>query len=258
MPFMDAYIPEGALSQTAERELIGKLSDLLIEHEGVDPANETVQRMTWVSVHRPEVYVGGGPTRSPRYRFICQVPEGQYDDERRLAISAGITKAVAEAEDGAYPMPEARVSVFPLEVRTGPGERWEGSSACRTSTRLPGHRGRTWLASRARRPSGCSPSGGERRAKRSLPPPASRPRSNRPHEGECGEHRSGRAPAACSIDHARLRRLHRRLSSRDRARSGENGRGMGARTAGGGPGGDAGDAAAPVVRARRATGVDRG
>jgi phenylpyruvate tautomerase PptA (4-oxalocrotonate tautomerase family) len=119
MPFMDAYIPEYALTPTAERELIGKLSDLLIEHEGVDPANETVRRMTWVSVHRPEVYVGGRPTRSPRYRFICQVPEGQYDDQRRLAISAGITKAVAEAEDGAYPMPEARVSVFPLEIPDG-------------------------------------------------------------------------------------------------------------------------------------------
>jgi phenylpyruvate tautomerase PptA (4-oxalocrotonate tautomerase family) len=43
MPFMDAYIPEGALSRTAERELIGKLSDLLIEHEGVYPANETFE-----------------------------------------------------------------------------------------------------------------------------------------------------------------------------------------------------------------------
>jgi hypothetical protein len=50
---------------------------------------------------------------------LCQVPEGQYDDQRRLAISAGITNAVAEAEDGAYPMPEARVSVFPLEVPDG-------------------------------------------------------------------------------------------------------------------------------------------
>jgi phenylpyruvate tautomerase PptA (4-oxalocrotonate tautomerase family) len=119
MPFMDAYIPAGALSQSAERELIMKLSDLLIEYEGVDPANEVVQRMTWVSVHRPEVYVGGGPTKSPRYRFICQVPEGQYTDERRRGISAGITKAVAEAEDGAYPRPEARVSVFPLEVPDG-------------------------------------------------------------------------------------------------------------------------------------------
>jgi phenylpyruvate tautomerase PptA (4-oxalocrotonate tautomerase family) len=119
MPFMDAYIPEGALSPSAERELIVKLSDLLIEHEGVDPANEAVRRMTWVSVHRPEVYVGGGLTRSPRYRFICQVPEGQYNDERRAAISAGITNAVAEAEGGAYPLPEARVSVFPLEVPDG-------------------------------------------------------------------------------------------------------------------------------------------
>jgi phenylpyruvate tautomerase PptA (4-oxalocrotonate tautomerase family) len=116
---MDAYIPEGALTPSAERELIVKLSDLLIEHEGVDPANETVRSMTWVSVHRPQVYVGGGPTRSPRYRFICQVPEGQYNDERRAAISAGITNAVAEAEDGAYPLPEARVSVFPLEVPDG-------------------------------------------------------------------------------------------------------------------------------------------
>jgi phenylpyruvate tautomerase PptA (4-oxalocrotonate tautomerase family) len=119
MPFMDAYIPEGALSPSAERELIVKLSDLLIEHEGVDPANETVRRMTWVSVHRPKVYVGGGPTRSPRYRFICQVPEGQYNDERRAAISAGITNAVAEAEEGAFPLPEARVSVFPLEIPDG-------------------------------------------------------------------------------------------------------------------------------------------
>jgi phenylpyruvate tautomerase PptA (4-oxalocrotonate tautomerase family) len=116
---MDAYIPEGALSPSAERELIVKLTDLLIEHEGVDPANETVRRMTWVSVHRPEIHVGGGPTRSPRYRFICQVPEGQYTDERRAAISAGITNAVAEAEDGAYPLPEARVSVFSLEVPDG-------------------------------------------------------------------------------------------------------------------------------------------
>jgi phenylpyruvate tautomerase PptA (4-oxalocrotonate tautomerase family) len=119
VPFMDAYIPEGALTKSAERELIVKLSDLLMEHEGVDPANEVVRGMTWVSIHRPQVYVGGGPTRSPRYRFICQVPEGQYNDERRLAISATITQAVAEAEDGAYPMPEARVSVFPLEVPDG-------------------------------------------------------------------------------------------------------------------------------------------
>jgi hypothetical protein len=66
------------------------------------------------------------------------------------------------------------------------------------------------------------------------------------------------APTPCSIDHTRPPRPHRRLRSRDRARSGETGRGVGARSAEGGPAGDAGDAEARVLRALRATGVDRG
>jgi len=40
MPMLDAYIPEGALSPSAERELLAKITDLLLEHEGVDPSNE--------------------------------------------------------------------------------------------------------------------------------------------------------------------------------------------------------------------------
>jgi len=53
MPMLDAYIPEGALSPSAERELLAKLTDLLIEHEGVDPRNEMARKMAWVFVHRP-------------------------------------------------------------------------------------------------------------------------------------------------------------------------------------------------------------
>jgi phenylpyruvate tautomerase PptA (4-oxalocrotonate tautomerase family) len=119
MPMLDAYIPEGALSPDAERELVGKLTDALLEHEGVDPANERGRKLAWVFVHRPEVYVGGAPPRMPRYRFICQVPEGQYNDERRAAVTAAITRAVADAEDGAWPHPEFRVCVFALEVPDG-------------------------------------------------------------------------------------------------------------------------------------------
>jgi hypothetical protein len=36
MPMCDAYIPEGALSTSTERELLGRITDLLLEHEGVD------------------------------------------------------------------------------------------------------------------------------------------------------------------------------------------------------------------------------
>ena len=119
MPFLDAYIPEGALTPGAERELVAKITDLLIEHEGVDPANERGRKLAWVFVHRPQVYVAGAPPRSPRYRFICQVPEGQYNGERRAAVTAGITQAVAEAEGGAWPHPEFRVGVFTFEIPDG-------------------------------------------------------------------------------------------------------------------------------------------
>jgi hypothetical protein len=32
MPFCDAYISDGALSPSAERELLGRITDLLLEH----------------------------------------------------------------------------------------------------------------------------------------------------------------------------------------------------------------------------------
>jgi hypothetical protein len=54
MPLLDAYIPEGAVSANAERELLARITDLLLEHEGVDPSS--------------------APAKSPRYRFICRFP----------------------------------------------------------------------------------------------------------------------------------------------------------------------------------------
>ena len=119
MPLLDAYIPEGALEPEAERRLLARCTDLLLEHEGADPANETAQQIAWVFVHRTEVYVAGQPADAPRYRFECRVPEGQYDAERRAAATRDITAGVAEAEGGKWPAPEARVWVFTYEVPDG-------------------------------------------------------------------------------------------------------------------------------------------
>jgi hypothetical protein len=131
MPMLDAYIPQGALSPSAERRLLGRITDALLEHEGVDPANERGRRLAWVSVHRPEMYVAGAPAEAPYYRFICQVPEGQYDDERRAAVNVAMLQAVAEAEDGSWPHPERRVCVFALELKDG---TWGGGGR---TLRLP-------------------------------------------------------------------------------------------------------------------------
>jgi hypothetical protein len=91
MPICDAYISEGALSPSAERELLGRITGLLLESEGADPANETARTLAWVFVHRHQMYVADAPAKQPRYRFVCQVPEGQYNDERRAAVTAAIT-----------------------------------------------------------------------------------------------------------------------------------------------------------------------
>ena len=119
MPMCDAYIPDNALSAEVERQLLKRITDLLLEHEGADPSNERAQQLAWVFVHRPEMYVAGQPAHAPHYKFVCQVPEGQYNEERRAAVTAAMTQAVVEAEGGAYPNPERRVWVFTLEIKDG-------------------------------------------------------------------------------------------------------------------------------------------
>jgi phenylpyruvate tautomerase PptA (4-oxalocrotonate tautomerase family) len=125
MPQLDAYIPAGALTPDAERDLMAKLTDMLIRNEGADPTNETVRSIAWLFVHRPEtVYVAGKPTEAPRYRFVASVPEGQFNPERRQAMVTDITEAVLDAEQGRYDRDPMRVWVFALEVPEG---TWGGA-----------------------------------------------------------------------------------------------------------------------------------
>lgn len=119
MPMLDACIPEGALSPEADDKLLARLTDLLLQHEGADPANPAARSNAWVFVHRPAVYAGGSPASEPHYRFVCQVPEGRYNHERRQAVTAAMTQAVADAEAGSRPDLSSRVWVLTAEVPDG-------------------------------------------------------------------------------------------------------------------------------------------
>jgi phenylpyruvate tautomerase PptA (4-oxalocrotonate tautomerase family) len=120
MPMLDAYIPDGALTPDNERQLLSKLTDLLIVNEGADPTNPQVRSIAWLFVHRPaDVYVAGAHAEAPRYRFVASVPEGQYDAERRQAMVSDVTEAVLDAEHGAYDRDPSRVWVFTPEVEDG-------------------------------------------------------------------------------------------------------------------------------------------
>jgi phenylpyruvate tautomerase PptA (4-oxalocrotonate tautomerase family) len=137
MPMLDAYIPAGALSPVAERALISQLTDLLLQHEGAEPADPRARAIAWVFVHRPsDVFVAGDRAEEPRYRFIASVPEGQFDDERRTAIVRDVTDAVLRAENGSHPYDPSRVWVFTNEVPDG---TWGGAGRINTLADIVGY-----------------------------------------------------------------------------------------------------------------------
>lgn len=119
MPMIDAFIPENALTPQAEQELLNNVTDLVIKHEIGDPTNERARNASWVFVHQPKVYVAGSPAATPRYRFIVSVPEGQFDRDRRQAVTKEITEAVAKAEGSPFEDVNGRVWVITAEIPDG-------------------------------------------------------------------------------------------------------------------------------------------
>src|ERR1700724_2548230 len=137
MPMLDAFIPAVALSPVAERALISQLTDLLLRHEGADPAEPRARAIAWVCVHRPsDVFVAGDRADEPRSRFVARVPEGQFDDERRAAIVRDVTDAVLRAENGSDAYDPNRVWVFTNEVPDG---TWGGAGRINTLADIVGY-----------------------------------------------------------------------------------------------------------------------
>lgn len=120
MPMIDALIPEHALAPEAETRLLKELTDILIRAEGYDPSNVNAQRVSVLHLHRPAaVFIGGEPSKLPRYRIIPSAPEGQYTDEVRANLVKEITEAVARAENTPFRDIAPRVWIFPTEIPDG-------------------------------------------------------------------------------------------------------------------------------------------
>jgi phenylpyruvate tautomerase PptA (4-oxalocrotonate tautomerase family) len=121
MPMLDAFIPEGALSAEAEKQLLSNLTDILLRTEGADPTDPRARSIAVLTLHRPAaIFVAGEPNEgAPRYKIFASVPEGQYTDERRATMVEQVTDAVLDAENGAYDRDPLRVWVFANEIPEG-------------------------------------------------------------------------------------------------------------------------------------------
>lgn len=136
MPMCDLYIQNGALEPEAERKFVGRVSDLLVEHEvrrivdlvddpaAVQASIKRASSIAWMFVHRTDTYVAGIPVgpeapRGPVYKFVVRIPEGQLDDVFIPAVNRDILSALTEAENGRWKHPELRLWVFVEEVKDG-------------------------------------------------------------------------------------------------------------------------------------------
>jgi phenylpyruvate tautomerase PptA (4-oxalocrotonate tautomerase family) len=120
MPMLDAYIPQGALPADAEKALLVTLTDVLLEHEGVESGNPAARALAKVWLHRPTAVLHAGEEpAAPHYRVIASVPEGQFDDDRRASMVAAVTEAILDAEDGRYDRDPMRIWVFANEIADG-------------------------------------------------------------------------------------------------------------------------------------------
>jgi phenylpyruvate tautomerase PptA (4-oxalocrotonate tautomerase family) len=130
MPMCDAYIPTGALDPAAERKLIARITDILVEHEmrrfldlmppgTVEASHERASSIAWVFVHRTETYVAGLPIEAPVYKFVVSIPQGMIDDVFIPAMNRDVFAALKEAEGGKHPKLGQRVWTFVREIPNG-------------------------------------------------------------------------------------------------------------------------------------------
>jgi phenylpyruvate tautomerase PptA (4-oxalocrotonate tautomerase family) len=130
MPMCDAYIPAGALEPEAERKLIARITDLLVEHEmrrfedlmppgTVQASRERASSIAWVFVHRTETYVAGLPVEAPFYKFEVTIPQGMIDDLFIPAMNHDLFAALKDAEGGRHLGLGKRIWTFVREVPNG-------------------------------------------------------------------------------------------------------------------------------------------
>ena len=130
MPMCDAYIATGALNPTAERKLVARITDILVQHEmrrfldlmppgTVEASHERASSIAWVFIHRTETYVAGRAIEAPVYKFVVTIPQGMIDDAFIPAMNRDVFAALKEAEGGKHARLGQRVWIFVHEIPNG-------------------------------------------------------------------------------------------------------------------------------------------
>lgn len=104
MPFIEMYVPEGAITEERKRRLHERVARQVLEVEGATyDESPKARAITWMLIHEvPEgnFSVGSEPLSSglePRVLTRVVTPHGALDDERRAEVVRRVNHEVVEA-----------------------------------------------------------------------------------------------------------------------------------------------------------------
>jgi len=101
MPFVELFVPKGALSADHRRRIGERLVSEVMRAEGA-PDTPTARAISWLLIHEIDGWWIGTeawtPAAGARYVARVGVPAGSMDDDKRRQIVERVTAVLAEGE----------------------------------------------------------------------------------------------------------------------------------------------------------------
>jgi phenylpyruvate tautomerase PptA (4-oxalocrotonate tautomerase family) len=101
MPFVEVFVPKGALSGTQQAAIRQRLVAEVMDVEGA-PDTPEARSISWLVMHEMDAWsVGGHPVGSeeaPRFVVRLAVPAGSLDDVKRELMMARVNDLLVEID----------------------------------------------------------------------------------------------------------------------------------------------------------------
>jgi phenylpyruvate tautomerase PptA (4-oxalocrotonate tautomerase family) len=116
MPFVEVFVPKGALSGTQREAIKQRLVAEVMDVEGA-PDTPEARSISWLVMHEMDAWsIGGRPVgleEAPRFVVRIAVPAGSLDDAKRELMMARVNDLLVEIDgsDRLRRSPEAWVHI---------------------------------------------------------------------------------------------------------------------------------------------------
>lgn len=127
MPLIIAHLPQACFSAEQKHAFAEQATDLLLQLEGM-AEHPKAQNLSWVKFNefsQADFYMAGHAVDKPHYRIEVKVFQGTMTNDKKEALTAGLTDLILNIEDTSHNLLNAaRIWVMIEEVPDG---NWGGA-----------------------------------------------------------------------------------------------------------------------------------